>query len=126
MKKQLLVAGLAPAAVLVLILGAACSGEEESPPDIDCSLVHPVPTFAEVTGFTTVCTDCHSTTKTGQDRKKAPTSINFDDYASASAHARQAAIEVNSGSMPPKGAMHTLSEQEKTTLFDWTMCGAPQ
>lgn len=117
---------LVPASCLALTLIAACAGEDESPPDIDCSTVLPVPTFAQVEGFAQVCTQCHSSTKSGADRKKAPNAINFDDYASAQAHARQAAIEVNSGSMPPKGADATLTEAQKTTLFEWSMCGAPQ
>ena len=119
------------AAIPVLILMcAACSSndaeEEELPPDIDCSTVQVVPKFAEVQAFQTVCTNCHSTTKVGGDRNGAPSEINFDDYASASSHAEQAAIEVNVGAMPPESSGLSLTATQKTTLFDWTMCGAPR
>jgi uncharacterized membrane protein len=119
---------------LLLILAACGSNndadeeeeEEELPPVIDCSTVRPVPTFAEVTAFQNVCTNCHVSTKTGSARNGAPSDINFDQYASANSHANQAAIEVNVGAMPPEGSGFSLTAAQKTTLFDWAMCGAPQ
>jgi hypothetical protein len=121
MKKVLL-------AVCFIQLALACSGnsEEELPPDIDCSTVSPVPKFSEVQAFTDVCTHCHSSANSGSARNEAPADINFDQYPSASSHARQAAIEVNVGAMPPESSHLTLTEVQKTTLFNWAMCGAPQ
>jgi cytochrome c5 len=122
--KQILV----PSLLLIL---AACgsnsdSEEEELPPVIDCSKVQPVPKFSEVTAFQNVCTNCHVSTKTGAARNGAPADINFDQYASAFSHAEQAAIEVNVSAMPPEGSGYSLTAEQKTTLFDWAMCGAPQ
>lgn len=115
----------------LILMFVACSSndaeeEEELPPVIDCSTVQPVPQFAQVQAFQTVCTTCHGTTKTGGARNGAPGDINFDDYASASSYAEQAAIEVNVGAMPPESSGLSLTQAQKTTLFDWAMCGAPQ
>ena len=117
--------------ILGIVALFACGGsdeeeEEELPPVVNCSAVQPIPTFAQVEVFQSVCTNCHSSTKTGTSRNGAPADINFDQYASASAHAEQAAIEVNVGAMPPAVAKITLTELQKTTLFNWAMCGAPQ
>jgi len=117
--------------ILGIVALSACGGgddkeEEELPPVVNCSAVQPVPAFTQVEVFQSVCTNCHSSTKTGGARNGAPAEINFDQYASAYAHAEQAAIEVNVGAMPPAFAKITLTEAQKTTLFDWAMCGAPQ
>jgi uncharacterized membrane protein len=100
--------------------------EEELPPVVNCAAVQPVPKFSDVQAFQAVCTHCHSSGNSGAARNEAPIDINFDQYASASAHARQAAIEVNAGAMPPSSSNLTLTEVQKTTLFNWAMCGAPQ
>jgi uncharacterized membrane protein len=114
----------------LILMFAACSSNnaepEELPPVIDCSTVQSVPKFAAVEAFQSVCTNCHSTTKTGGARNGAPAEINFDDYASASSHAEQAAIEVNVGAMPPESSGLSLTAAQTSTLFDWTMCGSPQ
>lgn len=116
--------------ILGIVALSACGGgeeeEEEVPPVVNCSAVQPIPTFAQVPVFQSVCTNCHNSTKTGSARNGAPADINFDQYASAYAHAEQAAIEVNAGAMPPAFAKITLTDVQKTTLFDWAMCGAPQ
>lgn len=116
--------------LLLMFVGCTTStndtAQEELPPVIDCSTVQSVPKFAEVQAFQTVCTTCHSTTKTGAERQGAPTEVNFDDYASASAHAEQAAIEVNVGAMPPDFAGLSLTETQERALFHWAMCGAPR
>jgi uncharacterized membrane protein len=116
---------------LILLLTACGSDkqaeeEEELPPVVNCTAAQPIPTFAQVQAFQTVCTTCHSTQKTGGARNGAPTDVNFDQYASASASAEQAAIEVNVGAMPPDFSGLTLTAAQKTDLFDWAMCGAPQ
>lgn len=117
--------------VLGILALSACGGsndaeEEDLPPVVNCSAVQPIPTFAQVQVFQSVCTNCHSSTKTGTARNGAPPEINLDQYASAYAHAEQTAIEVNAGAMPPAFANITLTEVQKTTLFNWAMCGAPQ
>ncbi|MEY2931063.1 MAG: hypothetical protein RL033_1812 [Pseudomonadota bacterium] len=117
--------------ILSLVALFACGNsneaeEEELPPVVNCSAVQPIPAFAQVQVFQSVCTNCHSSSKTGAARNGAPDEINFDQFASASAHAEQAAIEVNVGAMPPEFAQVTLTEVQKTTLFNWAMCGAPQ
>lgn len=120
----------------LLLIFAACGSnsnneaedeeEEELPPVVDCSKVQTVPKFAEVTAFQTVCTTCHVSTKAGAARNGAPAAINFDQYDSAFSHAEQAAIEVNVDAMPPEDSGLSLTAAEKTTLFNWAMCGAPQ
>jgi uncharacterized membrane protein len=116
---------------MILMLAACGNGngaqeEEELPPVIDCSTVQPVPKFSDVQAFQVVCTSCHASTKTGGARNGAPTDINFDQYASAFSHAEQVAIEVNVDAMPPEKSGLSLTSAQKTTLFDWAMCGAPQ
>ena len=115
---------------LVALFTACGSGEdeeeEELPPVVNCATAAPVPTFTQVQAFQTVCTNCHVSTKTGDARNGAPADINFDQFASASAHAEQAAIEVNVGAMPPSFSNLHLTEVQKADLFDWAMCGAPQ
>ena len=118
--------------LLVCLIGfvSACGSdaeeEEELPPVVDCSTVQPVPKFSEVQAFQAVCTHCHSSSNSGAARNEAPVDINFDQYSSANAHSRQAAIEVNVGAMPPASSNLRLTEVQKTTLFNWAMCGAPQ
>ena len=106
--------------------GSSATEEEELPPVVDCSTAQPVPAFAQVQAFQTVCSNCHSSAKTGSARNGAPSEINFDQYSSAYAHAEQAAIEVNAGAMPPASAQLALTEVQKAALFGWAMCGAPQ
>lgn len=115
---------------LVALFSACGSDEEEEeeelPPVVNCVTAAPVPTFSQVQAFQAVCTNCHVSTKTGDARNGAPPDINFDQYASAKAHAEQAAIEVNVGAMPPAFSNLHLTDVQKTDLFDWAMCGAPQ
>lgn len=121
----------------LLLLLAGCGGgdvnsdnaalveeEEELPPVVDCSKISPVPKFGQVGAFQ-VCTMCHSSAKTGNQRNGAPDGVNFNQYESASAYANQAAIEVNVGAMPPEGSNLSLTVVQKNTLFDWAMCGSP-
>jgi uncharacterized membrane protein len=117
----------------LLAVGAAgaagCSSDDDGggAPTIDCSAVASVPTFAQVSVFTSTCNSCHSSTKTGADRKNAPVDINFDDYASAKAHANTAQSEVAGGDMPP--ATYTgpkPTEAQKTELYTWAQCETPQ
>ena len=116
--------------VSVVALGAVgCGGEEEegAVPEVNCDAGVPIPTFSEVAVFEE-CSKCHSKLLTGNARMKAPTDINFDDYASAVAHARKATSEVNGGDMPPPDApgFPEPTEQEKQQLYLWALCGTPQ
>jgi uncharacterized membrane protein len=116
----LLVAGASLAA-------ASCSSDsdEDSVPTVDCATAT-VPTFANVTVFSTVCTGCHASTKTGAARNLAPVGLDFDTFASAQPHARKAVSEVYTGAMPPNGANADLTEAQKTELYNWGLCGTPQ
>src|SRR5688500_1079200 len=109
---------------------AACSSEDEAEdeaknlPDVDCS--QDVPAFDEVTAFSQVCSNCHSTTLSGDDRNGAPSEINWDDYASAKAHAEEGAQEVFEGEMPPEGSNQTLTAAQEEDLYLWALCGTPE
>src|SRR4051794_17766767 len=95
--------------VVLTLAGAAfaagCSSDSEALPTVDCTAS--VPTYSQVTLLTQVCTQCHSSTRTGADRSNAPVGINFDTYAAAKAHAETAVTEVYGGSMPPGNANAT-------------------
>jgi len=113
----------------ILLVGtlSACGSEdeeEEELPEVDCSLT--VPTFDQVTAFSQVCTNCHSSTLTGDARNDAPEDINFDDYASAKAHAEKAAEEVFEGAMPPASANEMLTADQEQDLYLWALCGTPE
>jgi len=117
--------------ILSLVSLFACGSskeaeEEELPPVVNCSAAQPIPGFTQVQVLQSVCSNCHSSAKTGTARNGAPAEINFDEYTSAYTHAEQAAIEVNVGAMPPASARVSLTEVQKATLFNWAMCGAPQ
>jgi hypothetical protein len=104
--------------------GSDDSGEGEDLPEVDCS--GDVPTFGEVTAFTTVCNDCHSTTLSGEARNDAPADINWDDYDSASEHAEKGVEEVFEGEMPPEDSTETLTEAQKEDFYKWGLCGTPE
>jgi uncharacterized membrane protein len=103
-----------------VFLGCGSTDSEGSAPAVDCNTAT-VPKFAEVAIFQK-CVKCHGTTVSN--RQGAPQSINFDNYASASANAKQAAAEVSSGAMP---ADHTpVTSDEKQALYAWAACGTPE
>jgi uncharacterized membrane protein len=106
---------------------ASCSSEDEETtlPTVDCATAT-VPTFANVTVFSAVCTGCHASTKTGTARKNAPVGLDFDTFTAAQPHAQKAVSEVFDGSMPPNGANATLTETQKQELYAWGLCGTPQ
>ena len=108
-------------AALLLPLGTVTFSGCDELPEVDCAAA-PIPTFQQVTIWPK-CTNCHSSTRTGADRNAAPVGVDFDTYASASAHAEKAAEEVNEGEMPKTG---TATAEEKDSLFRWALCGKPQ
>jgi uncharacterized membrane protein len=114
--------------ILLVATLAACSSEdeeeEEELPEVDCTAE--IPTFDEVTAFSEVCTNCHSTTKSGEARNGAPADINWDDYESAKANAEEGAHEVFEGEMPPEESNETLTTAQKDDLYLWALCGTPE
>jgi uncharacterized membrane protein len=108
-----------------ICFAAACKSDSEDVPQVNCN-EGTVPTYAEVkAGGLTKCTSCHASTATGAARVDAPADVNFDTYAAAKAEAKQAAIEVNAGAMPPSG-LPALSAAEKDALYKWALCGTPE
>ena len=115
--------------LLLVAALAACGSEDEEDegadlPEVDCS--GDVPAFDEVTAFSQVCADCHSTTLSGDDRNGAPSTINWDDYDSAKANAEHGAEEVFEGEMPPEGSGATLTEAQKEEIYLWSLCDTPE
>lgn len=109
----------------ILGLGAAMAGacgNNPSPPAIDCTMVATVPTYSQVAW--PYCTTCHNSALSGAARSDAPSDVNYDTYAAAKAHASEAAAQVNAGLMPPKGDPQPTEEQ-KTALYQWALCGTP-
>jgi hypothetical protein len=90
---------------------------------VDCS--GELPAFGEVAIFS-VCVGCHGTAVTGDARREAPPSVNFDDYASASANAVRGAQYVFNGVMPPRNSGITVNEADKQQFYRWALCGMPE
>ena len=101
----------------------ACGGDDEGGSSVDCT--SGVPAFAEVSAFS-VCTNCHSSDKSGADRKNAPTEVNFDVYESAAEHAHHAAEAVEAGHMPPRGSGFSINDAQRDQLIHWASCGSPE
>jgi uncharacterized membrane protein len=106
-----------------LVLTAIACSDDDEPAD-ECSGT--IPTFSQVTALSAVCTNCHSSTKTGDARNGAPDEDNWDVYATARAEAAEIAEEVEEGAMPPPGSGFTLTAAQKEQLLLWAECGAPQ
>ena len=112
---------LSALALGALVAGAGCAPAEEAP-TVDCTTVT-VPTYSQLTIWP-LCTTCHSSALTGAARKKAPTTINLDSFAGAQFVAYKSAAEVHSGSMP-EASQPQPTEEQKTALYTWAACGAP-
>lgn len=106
-----------------LLLPACEGGDEETGPNVDCGAVTP-PKFTEVSAFAK-CVTCHSSSVTGAARAGAPPAINYDTYESAKLNAPKGMDEVYEGAMPPAG-LPTLTEAEKTQIYNWASCDTPQ
>jgi len=126
----------------LVFLAGGCASDAAEPteegevqlPAVDCAK-ETVPTYAQVTLFHTTCVNCHSSTKTGNDRKgmgaeAAPTTINFDTYAAAKAAAIPAAQELyedERGAMPPEDSgLPVATDAEKNQVLVWAKCGTPE
>jgi cytochrome c5 len=103
----------------------ACGGDEEAAPsDVDCDGT--VPTFAQVTAFQRVCTNCHDSSLDGAERNGAPEGYDFDVYERAEDEAEEIAEHVEDGSMPPSSSGLTLTANEESALMRWALCGTPE
>jgi mono/diheme cytochrome c family protein len=114
------------AALLALcVLSCSGDGDDESTSNggDECDAA---PTFSQVTAFSEVCVNCHSSTLDGNDRNGAPAGYDFDEYASASDKAGEIEDLVQSGEMPPAYAGYTLSEAQQSALYLWIDCGTPR
>jgi uncharacterized membrane protein len=93
-------------------------GNQEPEPADECV---DSPPFERVTAFDK-CVNCHSSAKSGPDRKAAPASVNFDTAAAADTAAEDAAGMVRSGAMPPRASGLVLTDLEKQQLYAWASC----
>ncbi len=109
---------------LGLVAGAAsmlsACGEEVS---VDCNQT--IPKYSELTSVMAKCTACHATSKMGAARAGAPSSINYDTYATATANADEGAEEVSEKKMPPPDGSG-LPETERQQFLLWAKCGQPE
>jgi hypothetical protein len=119
------------AVLLVLVLGAGCEKPVFGPPtqstcpdDSQLTYENFGKPFMEQ-----YCTDCHSSTKRGDERMGAPSFHDFDtlfgimavsDHIDETSAAGPAAV--NEG-MPQDGPFPTLLERKK--LGEWIACGMP-
>ena len=133
--KRLLMLGL-------VLFAGGCGSDDDKPaaeeevqlPAVNCA-TETVPTYAQVTLFHTTCVNCHSSTKTGDQRKgegaeAAPVTVNFDTYQAAKTSAIPAAQELyedERGAMPPEDSnLPVATETEKKQVLVWAKCGTPQ
>jgi uncharacterized membrane protein len=116
------------AGLTITAMGTGGCESEPPLPKVDCQTVATVPTYSQLT-ILDVCTQCHATTKTGAARHDADGDINYDTYAAAKKDAKGAAREVNGGDMPPNDPnvqLRAITEDEKTALYEWALCGTPE
>ena len=109
----------------------ACGGGEDTKggsgnlPEVDCDAG--VPYYSEVEVLQpegNLCIQCHSVTKSGQQRSGAPEYLDVDDYETASAFAELIVQKVHDGEMPPEG--YTITDAQKRELYAWGLCGTPR
>jgi uncharacterized membrane protein len=123
---------------VVLLAGCGSDGSSAEPiqeapagqlPTVNCHDGQPIPTYADLsTGIFAKCEHCHDSTKTGVDRKDAPSDVNFDVELTAKEHAKQAASAVYTAYMPPDFPPPdniTVTDEEKQSLYRWALCGMP-
>ncbi len=70
------------------------------------------------------CTRCHSKDLIEADRNGAPPGYDWDDHASAAAHAPQIRDQLLKVKMPPDGAFVPPAEVDQ--IVQWISCGAPE
>ena len=81
--------------------------------------------FADVHALSTNCVACHSSTLSGAQRQGAPSGIDYDSYASASANAAEGLDQISAGFMPPVGG-GSISTDDVTAFSQWVACGTPK
>ncbi len=92
---------------------AACSDLNRG--DLDGFEAEAAPIFA------TYCSWCHDSARdTAEDRKGAPTGVNYDDYDYAVANTFLTWARMADRSMPPMGKLPTAEEYR--TMMDWLSC----
>lgn len=107
---------------LALVSSAVACGD--SKPTVDCNQT--IPKYSQV-AIWPQCVSCHSSQRSGADRKDAPADINFDTYAAAKAAAEEAVGEVNEAAMPPDPPESTnVTNEMRTQLYLWALCGTPE
>lgn len=107
--------------------------ESGEAPKIDCATVT-VKKFGEMTIWTK-CTNCHSTTRTGDARHNATPGYDYNTPAAAKATALEAQDDVAGvglNDMPPTDEVDDTgkapplpTEEEKQELYAWVQCGQP-
>ena len=123
-----------------MALACGCSGsseESEQPSGATCLNTQTL-TYDNFGSafFTSYCLSCHSSSKSGEARKDAPTDVNFDSLADIKMHSTQIDIEAAASpkrtntsmppgfdQSPPKGTYPSPDERMK--LGEWLACGAP-
>ncbi len=70
---------------------------------------------------------CYATwaCRRGASRNNAPTRIDFDTYAAATAAATDGMNEIIQARMPPPSSGFTLTSAEKA-FYTWASCGTPE
>ena len=78
--------------------------------------------------FATNCLQCHSSNRTGGDRRGAPSSINFDTYEAAVTNLSDAISEaVTDTAMPPsRSGISPLNDEQANALLAWQSAGSPK
>jgi mono/diheme cytochrome c family protein len=78
--------------------------------------------------FATNCIGCHSSTKTGADRRGAPANLNWDNYATAASFGnRIIARAVTLKTMPPApSGIPTLDVEQQNAMLAWQAAGFPE
>lgn len=109
---------------IALLVGAAgCGGDDgDDGAAPDCS--GDVPTYGELT-ILEICTGCHSSELSGDDRMEAPADVNFDTYEAAVDASLLAIGVLSNGTMPPPEADQP-SEAQRQDFYDWAGCDTPQ
>jgi uncharacterized membrane protein len=74
------------------------------------------------------CINCHTTAKTGPERRGAPPDLNFDTYDTTLPNVDAFADAITSGRQPPPNLEPPLSTtaEERDLVSVWRQCGFPQ
>jgi uncharacterized membrane protein len=122
---------------VILALLVACSGTDTTPSDTTDTAVPKLSiemgdcadgtdlTWADAeVVFSDRCTECHSTTLTGDARKGATEFIDYDTAEAAIANSFLTWSMMYSGQMPKDAG--PLPDDEAWLLWEWLSCGGPE